>query len=207
MSNKGKKYVKLRGNEIATPENEARARLFLEWYGDNARDIRDNLIYARLYDDEIATDTMLNVYNSIALKGLKIRHDYKYYFMCAYHTNYRAAKMRKNAQVVVSIDAQPYDGASLAEKLAAPDFDYETYEQTIDAFKTEITDYVRTNYDPAACSIFEIYIALQPDISYKRLAKMLGFPVQQIWPVIGSIKKDIVATFSDRRAYFLSSLF
>lgn len=204
-NNKGKKYVKLRGGEVATPENEARAREFLEWYGANAEIISNKLIYEHLYDDEIATDTMLNVYDCIAYKGLEVR-DYKFYFLRAYHTNYVATKKRKGVPPV-SIDTPMYeDGERLGDTIAAPDFDYEAYEETIDTIERTIIEYVRANYSPTECSIFEIYIALYPDISYKKMAKMLGFPVHNIWPVIGTIKKDLVTRFSGWKEFLLSLL-
>jgi len=195
-SNKGKKYVKLRGGEVATPENEARARGFLDWYGAHSETIRKRLIYDHLYDDEIATDTMLGVYDCIAFKGLEVR-DYKFYFLRAYHTNYLAAQKRKSAPPVSMDDT---------DMLVAPDFDYDTYEQTVDTLKTEITDYVRNNYDPAACSLFEIYIALYPEMSYKNLAKMLGYPATRVWPIIGQIRKDVLRHFGARKDNLLSAL-
>lgn len=204
-SNKGKKYVKLRGGEIATPENEARARAFMEWYAANEKTIRTKLIYDRLYDDQVATDTMLNVYDCIAYKGLQVQ-DYKFYFLRAYHTNYLAAQKRKGP-APVSLDAPVWnDDMRVGDMLAAPDFDYETYEQTVDALKTEITEYVRGAYDPAECSIFEIYIALQPEISYPKMAKMLGIPAHRLWMVIGQIKKDVFKTFARRKDILLSAL-
>lgn len=204
-SNKGKKYVKLRGGEVATPENEARAREFLNWYAANIDTISRKLIYDHLYDDEVATDTMLGVYDCIALKGLVVR-DYKFYFLRAYHTNYLAAQKRRNV-AQVSIDAPlGVDGRCISDMLVAPDFNYEAYEETVDALKTEITNYVRDHYDPAACSLFEIYIALQPEMSYKKMARMLGFPATRVWPVIGAIRKDVLQRFAARKDYLLSCL-
>lgn len=204
-TNKGKKYVKLRGGEIATPENEARAREFMDWYAANERTIRTKLIYESLYDDQIATDTMLNVYDAIAYKGLRVQ-DYKFYFLRAYHTNRIAA--RKRSVPVESIDAPARQGETptIADTLAAPEFNYEAYERTVDAFKTEITEYVRANYGPAECSIFEIYIALQPEISYPKMSRMLGIPSHRLWMAIGQIKKDLLKTFARRKDNLLSAL-
>lgn len=192
-NNKGKKYVKLTGNEIATPAAQARANAFLQWYATS--DMRQ-FIKPHLYNDEMATDTMLSIYNAIAFKGLECR-DPKFYFLRAYHTNCVAAK--KNAR---------YDTVGLEETgaLAAPDFDYESYERAVDKLKSEIMEYVRTNYDAAECSIFEIYVTLLPDVSYKRLAKMLGFPAHHIWPVIKAIKNDVAAVFAERRDFLLLSV-
>jgi len=214
--NKGKKYVKLRGGEVATPQSEARASAFLKWYGEHERELRERLIYKYRYDDEIATDTMLNIYDAISYKGLIVA-DPKFYYLRAYHTNYLAAQIKKSgAANVISLDIASnrsnicYDDSgarnmvggggvfALIEKIAAPQGDYEQLERDIETLKNEMTEYVRARYDPADCSIFEIYIALQPGMTYKRLAALLGFSAGRVWPVIGAIKKDLKAAFMAR---------
>lgn len=194
--NRGKKYIKLKGNEIAAPENEARALEFMNWYGANFEALRDKLLYDQFYDDEVATDTALYLYDCIAYKGLHIQNN-KWYYLRAYHTALLAK--RKQPARDVSIDAE-----ATTLQLPAPDFDYSTYERALDALQTEILDYVRANYDQVSVSLFEIYITLQPEMSYKKLARMLGFPAQKIWPVLGAIRKDVANRFSDRRDYLLS---
>lgn len=190
--NTGKKYVKLKGGEIATPDAQARADAFLQWYGANTEEIRAKLIYAHLYDDELATDTMLAIYDGIALKGYKVT-DFKFYFLRAYHTNY-VAMLKRRADV--SLDFAP--------EVAAPEYDGHAYERAIDGVVSEMLDYVRGKYAPAECSLFEIYIGLLPDISYARLAKILGLKLQQVWPVIGAIRADLNTNFAARKEYLLT---
>jgi hypothetical protein len=55
-------------------------------------------------------------------------------------------------------------------------------------------------------SLFEIYVGLSPDISYKRMSIILGIPATRIWPVIGRIKKDLVKRFDGRRGFLLSAV-
>lgn len=193
--NKGKKYKKLNGFEQATEETEKRAREFMQWYGDNFDVLRDKLIFDRLYDDEVATDTALHLYDCIALKGLIIQ-DHKFYYLRAYHTS-RLAKLKK---------AAPISFEEIPMQIAASDFNSEKYETTVDELKGEILEYVRDNYDAIDVSLFEIYIGLQPDISYKRLAVMLDFPVTKIWSGIGAIRKDVAERFSQRKEFMLSHI-
>lgn len=201
--NLGKKYVKLRGGEVATPENEARARDFLTWYGDNAARIRKKLIFDHLYDDEVATDTMLAVYDTIALKGLRV-DNYQFYYLRAYHTNRLAALKRTAAHETDSIDAPRIDGRTIADTLAAPQFDYDAYERAVDQLQSEITEYVREAYDPAACSIYEIYMGLQPDFTYTALAEMLGMKFRRVRSVVIEIKADVAGRFDVRKDFLLS---
>lgn len=201
--NKGKKYIKLRGGEVATPENKARADKFVQWYGRNCEYIRQRLIFDYLYDDEVATETMLKIYEDIAYKGVDVR-DKKFYFLRAYHTNYIAAQKRKGKEVARWEYIE--DNSAQYVEVAAPSFDYEQYERVTDALQREILDFVRGKYAPLEVSIFEIYIYLQPEMSYKKLAAMLGIPANKIWPIIGGIKKDVARKFEQRRYYLLSLL-
>lgn len=183
--NTGKKYVKLRGGETPTREAEARAQDFLQWYGANCEYIRERLIYAHLYDDALATDTMLNMYDGIALKGHDIR-DYKFYFLRAYHTNF-IAKRRGADWVDLDFDVE--------------DTSADVEDSAIDQILVEVLDYVRDNFSPAECSLFEIYVGLLPDISYSKLAKMLGLSLSQVWQVIGAIRKDLKTHYKARYVY------
>lgn len=190
--NRGKKYKKLQGCEQATPESEARARHFMEWYGATFDELREKLIYEHLFDDEVLTDTALYLYDCIALKGFIIQ-DYKFYYLRAYHTA-RLAKLKKRPFEIHDEDR--------LEQLSASEFNTEQYENTVAALNTEILYYVREKYDPFAVSLFEIYIGLQPDISYKRLAALLGVPITQVWTNIGAIRKDVSTKFNKKKGLF-----
>ena len=71
------KYIKLRGDEVPTPDNEKRAREFMDWYAANMNRLR---YYARgagyPLDDDLFSDAMLRVYDAIALKGVQVK-DYR----------------------------------------------------------------------------------------------------------------------------------
>lgn len=207
-NNKGKKYKKLQGWETASRESEARARAFMAWYGAHFDSLREKLIYkGRRFNDEVATDTALLIYDAIALKGIKVKH-FAMYFFRAYHTN--AMKLaRDNAAAedsIVRIDAPNDVGEDkdVTLELLACDFNYEDYEARVDLIDSEILDYVRANYAPFECSIFEIYVGLLPEISYRKLSEMLGVSYTIIWTAIGAIRKDCAQRFKGRKDFLLS---
>lgn len=196
--NKGKKYKKLTGFEMATPESEAKARDFMEWYGANFEALKRELYYkGRFFDDEVATDTALIIYDAIALKFAKVE-SYKHYFFRAYHTN-AIKKARDEGREL----AQTHELDSGTFELPAPTFDYDTYEREVNAFSEEVLNYVRAKYPPYECSIFEIYIGLQPDTSYDKLSALLGISRTTVWQTIGAIRKDVGGEFKTRKGNLL----
>jgi len=206
-NNKGKKYKKLVGDEVATKESLRAARAFMYWFGMRFESMRDVLIYSHKFDDEIATDTALKIYADIELKGLIINGKYKWYYLRAYHTNYIAAMKRQgvSAAKLKSIDEDfGAERANLIDTLATDAYDCVVYETVTDVLRAEVLDYVRTKYPPDSVSLFEIYMELQPEISYKKLAQLLGLPHQKIWRAIGEIKRDVVLQFEGRREFLLS---
>jgi len=189
--NKGKKYIKLQGYEIPTPESEKRAIEFMEWYAANMHKLK---YYAQgeggIFDADIFSDTFLKIYDAIALKGFKIK-DYTGYFLRSYRLAF--------------INSKKIDKTAVLETdVADTEFNSYMYEEVIEKLNNEVMEYVRLNYDEISVSLFEMYIGLAPDISYKRLANMLGYPEFKIWPVIGKIKKDVTKRFSYRKDFLLS---
>lgn len=188
--NTGKKYIKLRGHEVPTPQNELRAREFMTWYAANMQKLER---YAQgsggILDADIFSDTFLRLYDDIALKGLNI-NNYTAYFLRAYRTKY--------------IDSRKGITDDLDTDIADPVFDSKLYEEVVETLSAEVFEYVRGRYDDVSISLFEIYIGLAPEVSYKRLANMLGIPEFKVWPAIGKIKKDVAAKFGHRKNVLLS---
>lgn len=204
-SNKGKKYKKLRGDEKPTKDSTAKARAFMGWYGLRFEDIRRG--YGSAFNDEVATDTALRIREDIELKGLEIKGRYRHYFIRAYNMNLLAYKKRESARYAqhVDIDEPNDDGLPWAELLGALDVDPHEYEFAVDTLRAEVLEFVRAHHDPLSASLFEIYVELSPDISYSRLARMLGLSYRQIWQDLGAIKKDVVYWFAERRAYLINA--
>lgn len=206
--NRGKRYIKLTGGETATPENETRAHDFMAWYGANICDLRRGL-YNGFCDADLMSETALHIYDCIAFKGLRI-DNYRSYYLRAYHTNRIAAIKRdgENLSRTIRIDNGGLGGnpnrieARVVPRF--PDGDRKAYEVAAARLETEILEYVRGKYDAAAVALFEIYVALRPDISYKRLSELLGWPLCKIWPIMGAIRKDVAARFGERHRRLLT---
>ena len=144
---------------------------------------------------------MLAIYDAIAYKGADVK-DYVFYFYRSYYNLYLAGKRKPGPDFLDDISVG--EDRTLTDTLEAPDFDYYNYEIAVDALKTEILDYVRARYNPVEVSLFEIYVGLYPDTSYKRIAALLGIPFYKVWASIGAIRKDVAVTFADRKGFLLS---
>lgn len=212
--NRGKKYKKLKGFEQATPESEAKARDFMKWYGANYDAISTKFVKAHLWNADIATDTALYIYDCIALKGFEIK-DYKFYFLRAYHGACIADKKEKYKIPKEYLDAtiiymkskegpKEFPSARYSDNLISPDYNYFEFENENDKLKTEILEYVRGNYDSVAIALFEIYVGLLPNTSYKRLADFLGIKPTKVWTNIGQIRKDVAQKFDEKHNNLLS---
>lgn len=187
--NTGKKYIKLTGDEVATPEDLARANAFKIWFGGEYNALR-KCIFAEHFDDDTFTDTFLVLYDTIALKGAVI-NNYKFYFLRAYHTARLAGKKRARVDI---IDLDNID-------VVAPEI--ESADIWGDFFETEILEYVRGSFDAYTVSIFEMYVGLQP-ISCRKLALILGLFPNDVWQTIDAIKKDLLFRYADRVGFILS---
>lgn len=177
----------------ASPENEAKARAFMDWFGANMDKLR---YYVQDYDEDIFADAFLRAYDAIARRGTTVKDNAGYFLQ-----TYRAAFLdSKKTPAVGKVDERA------VENLPASGFDADTYEEVVEMINTEVLEYVRESYDEVAVSLFEIYVGLSPDISYKRMSNILGIPATKIWPVIGQIKKDLVKRFGGRRDFLLSGI-
>ena len=178
---------------IATPEGEAKAAAFMRWYGDNMGRLR-HLVHD--YDEDVFSDALLRAYDAIARNGTSVKDNTGYFLQ-----TYRAAYLDSKRGAVVSDS----DERAMAN-LPASEFDSAGYERTVELINAEVMNYVRGHYDEVAVSLFEIYVGLSPDISYKRMSVLLGIPATKIWPVIGQIKKDLVKKFGVKRDFLLSGV-
>lgn len=203
-SNKGKKYVKLTGGEVATPEGERNAAKFMCWYGARFEEIKR--AYGPAFNDEVATDTALLVREALLYKGRTIVGKYRHYFIRAYNINMIQHRKRERARTMlhVDIDAET-DGRPLAETLGASDYDPRDYELAVDTLRAEVLDFVRTFHDPLNVALFEVYVELSPDVSYKRMADMFRIPYRQVWQGVGEVKRDVAEWFAERRAYLINA--
>lgn len=204
--NKGKHYVKLKGDEAPTPENEARAREFLEWYAGTEEELKRTL-FPGFREEELMVETAIGIYDAIALKGRRI-DNYRGYYLRAYHTARLAAKKKAGEE-----EARRVGIEELRRRPGRTEGAFEMQTEGVDEsgeeapgrrgdLKEEVMEFVRGRYDEGAVALFEIYVALWPEISYKRLAEMLGWPLHRIWPILGRIRREVALRFKGRYEKF-----
>lgn len=203
-SNKGKKYVKLTGGEIATREGERNAARFMCWFAARFDEIKK--AYGAAFNDEVAVDTALTVREALLYKNRIIVGKYRHYYIRAYNINmiqhHKAERARTARHVDIDDDA---DGRPLSETIAAVDYDPHEYEIAVNTLRAEVLEFVRAFHDPLNVALFEVYIELSPDVSYRRMADMFGVPYRQVWQGVGEVKRDVAHWFAERRAFLLNA--
>lgn len=206
-NNKGKKYIKLRGGEVATPQAQAAADDFLKWFGRMYGYIREHLIAEPKLDDDVYHDAAITIYDAIRLKNLVIRGRKRAYYLRVYHTTLLKTLQDRRKAITTTLSINVLEdentGAEL-RALAANDYDPAAYEHAVDTVRGEMLAFVRRHYQPWAVSIFEIYMELQPQITYKAMAEMLGIPRNKVSATVCEIKAELRYWYADRRALLLS---
>lgn len=167
-----------------TPENEAKAQEFMNWYAGNIRQVRQYIPGCE-YSEDIASDALIRGYNAIA-RGGTVVNDYLRYFLKTYRSTFLDSR---KASDVLRADEMEIAGATVVET------DTAGYEEAVESLRNEISGYVRSMHDGAASMVFEIYTELYPNASYPFLSRMLGIPRSRVKMWVGGVKKDIVEHF------------
>lgn len=188
--NKGKKYIRLTGDEEITPDRTKEVLRFTKWFNDNCRDINDSIKTKEEIDPEVFADTYLSMYDAIAFKRLNTK-DYKAYFCRAYYTNKIATQARE-----LKRDSRHYD---LDSTWNIPDEDKYNEDTVKEAeqLNNDILGYVRISYAPIEYSLFEIYVHAKPAMSYKELSKLTKIPYYRIAASLSAILKDVREVFRE----------
>lgn len=173
------------------PDCEARARAFMDWYGLNADRLRH---YVHEYDEDLFSDAFLRAYEAIA-RHCTVVKDYTGYFLRTYRATFLDAKKAP--------DTKRAD-ESMVERLTQSDFNSALYENITDSLNAEVLEYVRDSYDEISVSLFEIYVGLAPEMSYRRIAEMLGLSRHFVRYRILPIKQGVIKRFGARKDYLLS---
>lgn len=180
-NNKGKKYIKIKPGAVATPENQAKADTFKEWFGKLYSRLQTELINKDTYDEDILNDTFLRIYDKIRFGGLDIA-DYKAYFHRAFFTNFMQDTIIRTKGLTTSIDN--YD------KIEEFDNEEEIFLYKVE-LENDIFDYVYSKYPIHEFEIFKMYVRLKPAINYAQLAKITSLSQSKICDIIIKIRKDI----------------
>ena len=182
--NKGKKYKKVDYN-AGTDYTQDCADEFALWYAHNLERIKSKLIYKIKWDDDVAQDTFLKVYDTIRYKGLKFDLDSQWYFLRAYHTNYLQMSQKAKKRNYGDIN----DELMLEAREDAPTFD------PMEELKLTIVAYIDFEYGERDAFIYQTYIENQP-LSVSKLAGLLAMQYSAVWRIITGITADVATRFT-----------
>lgn len=181
--NKGKKYLKITGRETITPQNQAKANLFKEWFSKNYTRMQTEMIDKRTFDEDMFNETFLRIYEKILYGGLAI-DNYKAYFHRAFFTNYVQESMKKLATERILVSDE-YAVDTLDETLSA----IEEQQQKLDLYH-EVLKYVRERFDEPCYKLFVAYVELG-NRRYEVVADATDIPHKSAAKIIGKIKRSI----------------
>lgn len=169
-----------------TPQNEAKARDFMNWYANNMHRIKQ-YIPGNEYSEDMASDALIRGYNAIA-RGGTVVNDYLRYFLKTYRATFLDSRKSPNILRTDEVDVA---------SMTVVEADTAGYEEAVENLRNEIIGYVRNRYDGAAATVFEIYTELYPNASYPFLSRMLGIPRSRVKMWVGGVKKGIVEHFGN----------
>jgi len=181
--NKGKKYLKITGNEIVTEENRQKANSFAIWFGNHYERLQRELIAKNTIDEDQMNETYLKIFEKILYGGLEIL-DYKSYFHRAFFTNYIQSSVKKNR----------IERAFLTEDHAVVIIDESDEEAERNALKDElykdVLQYVRNKTDEAVYNLFINYVTIGKN-RYEHVAAEMNLPVDKVADTLVSLKQSI----------------
>ncbi|MEN9917991.1 MAG: hypothetical protein RL662_427 [Bacteroidota bacterium] len=181
--NKGKKYLKITGNETITAQNSAMANAFAQWFGDNHRKLKTELIHKGTHNDDIVSETFLRIHDKILYGGLDVL-EYKAYFHRAYFTNYiqDCMKQSKQAQLFVNDEMATQSIDNYLEMTEAVLQQQQLIADTI--------RFIKQRFAPDAYNMFVVY--LESDTKqYCSVAEKLGLATEDVSQTIGRIKRIV----------------
>ncbi len=101
-NNQGKKYLKIKGDEVITENNQIEYDHYSYWFTTNYSKIISKVSITTSFSSDVLNETFMNIGNKILYGGLKIS-DYQSYFSRAYFTNHIQAESKVNNQVSLSV--------------------------------------------------------------------------------------------------------
>lgn len=180
-NNKGKKYIKIKPGAVATPENQAKADLFKEWFGQLYLRLQTELINKDTYDEDVLNDTFLRIYDKIRFGGLEIA-DYKAYFHRAFFTNFMQINIQGSQSIVTPLNNHDkIDDSENDEELIRSKWELEN----------DIFDFVYSKYPVHEFELFKMYVRLKPAITYADLSDITSLSQSRISEIISKIRRDI----------------
>lgn len=101
--NKGKKYLKITGDEPITPENRAKAYMFDDWFENQYANLKRRIISQDAgCNEDVLHETYWKIRTKILYGGLDIK-DFSSYFHRSYFTNNFQISIQENKQVFIDL--------------------------------------------------------------------------------------------------------
>lgn len=189
-NNKGKKYLKIRGGEIITPENQIKYDKYSSWFESNYQKIRLNVSISSTYNDDIFNETFVNISNKILYGGLEIS-DYQSYFSRAYFTNH------------IQFESRVCDTVSISATHDQLEIMSDNRQDGSDMLGVVMT-YVERKYTQTQYKIFYTYFTQMGDkTTFRSLARELNVSTFFIHTTIKHILKDIRHNTNLRNLYYI----
>lgn len=176
--------------------NPELAQQFARWFSANYDHLRDACIYEALWNGEVAASAFMRVYEAIEKRGATVE-DFKFYYLRAYHNERVDHAKRETAERRRSEQCLDIDNCINISEIFGEN--EELVALAAEDLADQVMRYVRDNYTERDATIFEIYVALQPRVSYTKLAKMLGVKRYHVWHVMLRIRKDIAQKYGPAR--------
>jgi len=181
--NRGKKYLKLTGNETITPENQTKANNFAKWFSKNYEMLQRELVAKKTVDEDQMNDTYLRIYDKILYGGLEIS-DYKAYFHRAFFTNYVQHSIKRSEIERMFVDDDK------AVELMDDEEDQEEIDRQKKILFDEIVDFIKECYTSEIYDVFLTYLRIG-DRSYEPVCLEMGLSRDYVLNIINKVRNRI----------------
>lgn len=182
--NLGKKYLKIKGDEIITPENQLKVDAFNKWFSDNYFFLKKKITsQGGVFDDEIFHETYIRIATKILYGGLEIK-DYAFYFHRSYYTNAIQLAIKENRYadcefIQFNIIDESKENIEIMKK----------QDETIQDIKAFVLSHFPSDYDLFVSNMID-------GLTYPDLSEQTGIKAYVIQQKISTIKSAIKKEFA-----------
>ena len=191
----GKKSLLTIGAQPVAKEAAEAMERFNNWFSANYAHISNRLKQNGHFDEAILSDTYINIYKRLAIKGEKI-HDYGIaFFLQNYYLCAMRVKCKRESIEIVSIDKLVNICGNGEPPGRALD---------IEILKSEVIKYVRKRHKGYKLNIFNRHLDAKACFSRTELSQIMGYKNETIvCCVLSEIERDIRAKFGKQKQLIL----
>lgn len=184
--NLGKKYLKIKGDEVITPENQLKLDAFNKWFSDNYLFLKKRITKQQngTFDDEVFHETYIRIATKILYGGLNIK-DYAFYFHRSYFTNTIQLSIKENRFVEFDL--------GLIQQIDESEENIEIMKKQ-EMLTTEIKEYVQKTW-PEDYNLFKL--SYEEGLTLSEVTAATGMKFRQVQNRLSIIKNQIKKEFED----------